>query len=204
MCWLFDLIRNFFVRITTKPKFSKIEQEIDLRDNHDFSMPKWSIERVLNEEMLSDNEIYESLLILQQEFKHLKGFRDPQSFNARFVKNPSKIIQKSSDKFVQILHDGNAHWITITNIGTNQNNHIRIFDSLYDERTYYNNQMIINFLKRFLFLFFYKRCLIRSKNNISITLIEWKHHGMFNVSPIPEDFKILFRYILKSQFNILE
>lgn len=149
MCWFFDWILRFF---TKKTQFSIVHQEIDLRDENSYlSSPKWSIERVLNDQMLSDNEIYESLLILKKEFTYLKGFCDPQSFNARFVKNPMRIVKNSSEKFVQILHDGNAHWITITNLGTNQNNHIRIFDSLYSERTYFNNQMIMNFLKRFHF-----------------------------------------------------
>ena len=31
---------------------------------------KWSISRILDDQMLSDNEIYESLLVLKEQFKH--------------------------------------------------------------------------------------------------------------------------------------
>ena len=75
---------------------------------------KWSISRILDDQMLSDNEIYESLLILKEQFKHktnLKGLFDPQLFNARFFKNnESKICINPEDMFIQIFHDGQLHW----------------------------------------------------------------------------------------------
>ncbi len=114
---------------------------------------EWSIKRVLDNEMLSDTEIFAALSILKNQFRfvtNLKGFHDPQTFNARFTKNPFKILTSPcSDKFVQILHDGHAHWITITNLGTpSPQKHVRIFDSLFNMTTYEHNNALNNFLKR--------------------------------------------------------
>ena len=120
-------------------------------NNVDISSLNWSVKRVLDNEMLSDTEIFVALSILRSQFqfkRHISGFHDPQTFNARFIKNPFKIFSSVSDKFVQILHDGNAHWITLTNIGTSAHRPIRIFDSLFSEETYEGNTMLENFLKR--------------------------------------------------------
>ena len=113
---------------------------------------KWCMSRVLNDKMLSDNEIYQSLSILKEQFQHeknLKGFFDPQAFNARFFKKENKIsINTDLDKFVQILHDGKLHWYTLTNINTKHAQHIRVYDSYFMNKTYQDNKVFTSYLKK--------------------------------------------------------
>ena len=123
----------------------------DLNQNLDCSNKNWSINRVLNNEMLSDNEIYQALLILKQQFQYrtnLKGFFDPQLFNARFIKSNKISVNTTADSFIQILHDGQLHWYTLTNINTNSSNHIKVYDSYFMKKTYDNNRTFINSLKK--------------------------------------------------------
>lgn len=121
-------------------------------DWYDMSMFKWSIKRVLDAEMLSDNEIHESLLILRRQNGHkryLKGLMDPQTFNARFIKNPSNILENPlTDNFVQILYTGYSHWITVTNFRCFSDRTVKIYDSLYNETNYKSNQVLVNFFRR--------------------------------------------------------
>ena len=120
-------------------------------DWYDISMFKWSVKRVLDAEMLSDTEIHESLLILKKQHahkRHLKGLLDPQTFNARFIKNPANIMESPLDTFVQILYTGRSHWITVTNFKCHSNRAVKIYDSLYNESNYNNNQVLSNFFKR--------------------------------------------------------
>jgi len=148
--------------------YFKPNQIEDLTTQISSSNSKWSVDRVLHDKMLSDNEIYQALLILKQQFAYknnLKGFQDPQTFNARFIKNPTQIIESISDRFIQILHDGDSHWITVTNMNTRSNRHVNIYDSLYKEHTYESNQMLINFFKR---VYQSKMC----EDNESIILVD--------------------------------
>jgi hypothetical protein len=113
---------------------------------------KWSMSRVLNAQMLSDNEIYQALSILKEQFKHkkdLKGFFDPQAFNARFLKKENKIlINTDQNTFIQILHDGELHWYTLTNIKAKHGHHIRIYDSYFNDKTYRDNKVFTSYLKK--------------------------------------------------------
>jgi hypothetical protein len=113
---------------------------------------KWSISRILDDQMLSDNEIYESLLVLKEQFKHktnLKGLFDPQLFNARFFKNnESKICINPEDMFIQIFHDGQLHWYVISNFNSANDLQIQIYDSYFMKKTYeYNKQFLSNVKK---------------------------------------------------------
>lgn len=121
-------------------------------DWYDMSMFKWSIKRVLDAEMLSDNEIHESLLILRKQSenkRYLKGLMDPQTFNARFIKNPSNILENPlTDNFVQILYTGHSHWITVTNFRCYSERTVKIYDSLYNETNYNSNQVLVIFFRR--------------------------------------------------------
>lgn len=137
--------------IQNQPTESNFPASPNTQNSPLISNLQWSIKRVLDNEMLSDTEIFYALSILRNKFKHkqyLRGFQDPQTFNARFIKNRLRILVNDSDKFIQILHDGNAHWITVTNLGTTASRHVRIFDSLFNESTYVGNAMLVNFLKR--------------------------------------------------------
>ena len=182
MCGFFARFLNYFQKYESNKSFSDVTKS-DSNNNTYFSPnpieddlttqlaspnTKWSIDRVLQDQMLSDNEIYQALLVLKQQFEHknnLKGFQDPQTFNARFIKNPTQIIENNSDRFIQILHDGDSHWITVTNINTRSNRQVNIYDSLYKEHTYESNQMLINFFKR---VYESKMC----EDNESIILVD--------------------------------
>lgn len=109
----------------------------------------WSVERILSNRMLSDNEIYASIEILKSQFKHknLKGLYDPLSMNQKKVKK-FKFQIEYPDRFIQILHDGKLHWFTISNLKSRNSNQIQAYDSLYTDQTYLNNQILKNNLKK--------------------------------------------------------
>ena len=88
---------------------------------------KWSTFVINNDQMLTDNEIFHAQSILKDQFNNIKGFYDTQIFNARFLKNPQKYFVPYPEKFIQILHDGNLHWYTVTNLNTTQFNQVKTY-----------------------------------------------------------------------------
>lgn len=109
----------------------------------------WSDERILTNRMLSDNEIFASIEILKRQFKHknLKGLYDPIVMSQRKTKKFQFQIEYP-DRFIQILHDGKLHWFTITNLKSNNSNQIQVYDSLYSDQTYLNNEILQNNLRK--------------------------------------------------------
>ena len=45
-------------------------------------------------------------------------------------------------EFIQILHDGYSHWLTVSNIGGSGNNEISVYDSMYPSTGTYTQKQI--------------------------------------------------------------
>ena len=99
----------------------------------------WSRARVLTgERMLTDNEIYAASELLRHQFGHIRGLFDPQALNAKAIKR-FQFHVKFPDRFVQIVHDGHLHWLTISNVHSHHASHVQAYDSLYNLTTYADN-----------------------------------------------------------------
>ncbi len=141
-------------------KKSDIKSVFSLSSNESFTnlyAQEFSINRILNpSQMLTDNEIYSALKILENQFQHktnLKGFFDPQSMNSKIFKkkrNQFYVNFFNDERFVQILHDGACHWFTISNIHSINMYQIQAYDSLYQDKTYIKNSQLKNSLKKIL------------------------------------------------------
>lgn len=142
-----------------------VEIDSNLRPDQKESIRKqeWSLYRVLTDgQMLTDNEIFASLQLLQSQFKHkknLKGFFDPQSLNSKLIGRASSsrtsqdlfyISFESRHRFIQILHDGARHWFVITNLKSKNKYQIQAYDSFYQDKTYLNNNVLKKSLRRLL------------------------------------------------------
>ena len=73
---------------------------------------------------LTDKHIDHAQWLLSKQFPDSKGLHSVLAFGSK----PPK-VQKGDKDFVQILHVGGNHWVTVTNIGC-QENRIKVFDSL--------------------------------------------------------------------------
>ena len=73
---------------------------------------------------LTDEHIDHAQWLLSKQFPDSKGLHSVLAFESK----PPK-VQKGDKDFVQILHVGGNHWVTVTNIGC-QENRIKVFDSL--------------------------------------------------------------------------
>ena len=76
---------------------------------------------------LSDHHIDHAQWLLQQHFAGCKGLHSVLAFEGK----PPK-IQRGQKDFVQILNVGGKHWVTVTNIGC-EDNVVKVYDSLYME-----------------------------------------------------------------------
>ena len=73
---------------------------------------------------LTDEHIDHAQWLLSKQFPYSKGLHSVLAFES----NPPK-VQRGDKDFVQVLHVGGNHWVTVTNIGC-QENRIKVFDSL--------------------------------------------------------------------------
>jgi hypothetical protein len=108
--------------------------------------------KILNDEMLTDNEIYLALELLKKQFqstKNIKGLFDPQALNTKLAKKAQFYIEYP-DRFIQILHNGDMHWFTITNMKSNFKYQIQSYDSYFMSKSYLNNTKFENYLKKLL------------------------------------------------------
>lgn len=157
---MISIWKQIFPRSIQNNHESKSEESNDENDQNNNTIDDteksmqifWNDKRILENYMLSDNEIHAALEILKKQFKNhnLKGFFDPQSMKMKKLKKFSFHVQ-FPDRFIQILHDGKLHWYTITNIKSNNFNQIQSYDSLYADKTYIGNSMLRTSLTKMLF-----------------------------------------------------
>nr|XP_047132815.1 uncharacterized protein LOC124805812 isoform X2 [Hydra vulgaris]XP_047132816.1 uncharacterized protein LOC124805812 isoform X2 [Hydra vulgaris] len=75
-------------------------------------------------EMLSDLHINKAQKLLSMQFPDVKGLQD-------LILGSKLHFRVQSGKFVQILHNGAMHWLTISNFLSTHLNSVDVFDSLY-------------------------------------------------------------------------
>lgn len=114
---------------------------------------EWSVRRIREPSlMLSDNEIFAALKLLQHQFESdtRRGFYDPQSMNAKRTKKFAFRVAYPQ-RFLQIIHNGQMHWLTLSNFRSfNPTNQVQAYDSLPVESTYTNNRTIETCLQKIL------------------------------------------------------
>lgn len=110
----------------------------------------WSESRICLNKQLTDNEIFAASLSLKYQFRQIKGLYDPVALRSKHLKK-NHFYVKFPDRFVQILHDGNNHWFTLSNIWSRHSNQVQIYDSWYQKNLYLNNPLFKFFLRRLLF-----------------------------------------------------
>jgi hypothetical protein len=135
----------------SNPNPSNLEGDYDYFSNASANA-EWSFSRVVQEKMLSDNEIHVALRILKSQFTEIKGLYDPQALNAKNLKKFQFYIE-FPERFVQIVHDGHSsgHWLTITNLKSSHSHQIQAYDSLFMNKTYINNKKLNDYLKKIIF-----------------------------------------------------
>ena len=77
-------------------------------------------------EMLNDAVINKAQTLLHEQFPGVGGLEDT-------TLGPIFMFSVQKGEFVQLLHDGNIHWVCISNIGCNENE-IKYYDSLRGSR----------------------------------------------------------------------
>ena len=88
-----------------------------MKDN----LHKVDMDNLENDTDLTDTIIYLAQEILQDQFPNMEGLEDP-------VLGPALKFSEHRGEFVQILHTGGHHWVTVSNIGC-QKGDINYFDS---------------------------------------------------------------------------
>ena len=76
--------------------------------------------------MLNDAVINKAQTLLHEQFPGVGGLEDT-------TLGPIFMFSVQKGEFVQLLHDGNIHWVCISNIGCNENE-IKYYDSLRGSR----------------------------------------------------------------------
>jgi hypothetical protein len=76
---------------------------------------------------LSDEHIDHAQWLLQQHFAGCNGLHSLLAFEGKTPK-----IQRGQKEFVQIINVGRKHWVTVTNIGC-EDNVVKVYDSKYME-----------------------------------------------------------------------
>ena len=74
---------------------------------------------------LTDEHIDHAQWLFSRQFPTVKGFHSVLAFESQ----PPKVV-KGLKGFVQIINAGGSHWVTVTNIGCEENK-IKVYDSLY-------------------------------------------------------------------------
>ena len=74
--------------------------------------------------VLTDEHIQMAQELLQGQFPHIEGLMSPSISTVRQ-------FPVMRQEFVQVLHTGGLHWVTMSTIGCKGNNTINLYDSLY-------------------------------------------------------------------------
>ena len=72
--------------------------------------------------MLNDAIINKAQMLLHEQFPGVGGLEDT-------TLGPVRMFSIQKGEFVQVLHDGNIHWVCISNIGCNERE-VNYYDSL--------------------------------------------------------------------------
>ena len=101
---------------------------MDITESNDEKSPKKRVlpqneeNLIKNNEMLTDVSINIAQNILRRQFQHAPGLQDPVL--------GQKLMFKTQEKFVQILHTNNFHWVMATNINCDDDT-VDLYDSWF-------------------------------------------------------------------------
>lgn len=85
---------------------------------------------------LTDEHIDHAQWLISRQFPTVNGFHSVLAFESQ----PPKVV-KGLKGFVQIINAGGSHWVTVTNIGCEENK-IKVYDSLYRQLSAHNKLML--------------------------------------------------------------
>lgn len=80
--------------------------------------------RIRQNEMLTDKHIQMAQELLHRQFPHIEGLLS-------LTIGTAQQFPVMRHDFIQVLHTGGVHWVCVTNIGCQQLNKIKLYDSLY-------------------------------------------------------------------------
>ena len=90
--------------------------------------PKFNLEQedsaISKTSMLPDKHIQMAQELLHRQFPHIEGLMSPSISTVRQ-------FPVMRQEFVQVLHTGGLHWVTVSTIGCKGNNKVNLYDSLY-------------------------------------------------------------------------
>ena len=90
--------------------------------------PKFNLEpedsAISKTAMLTDKRIQMAQELLHRQFPHIEGLMSPSISTVRQ-------FPVMRQEFVQVLHTGGLHWVTVSTIGCKGNNKVNLYDSLY-------------------------------------------------------------------------
>ena len=78
-----------------------------------------------NNYWLTDEHMDHGQWLISKQFPKMKGFHSVLAFEGKTPK-----VEKGLKDFVQIVNIGGNHWVTVTNIGCEENR-IKVYDTLY-------------------------------------------------------------------------
>ena len=80
---------------------------------------------LINGEMLTDTHISAALNLLKLQYPDVGGLQEP-------ILGQKFLFDLCPKEFVQILHDGSLHWVTVSNILSGSDDScVALYDSLY-------------------------------------------------------------------------
>ena len=106
-------------------KVANKQNSEELRCSANSNPGKLALVMLQKDYWLSDEHIDHVQWLISRQFPAVKGFHSVLAFESK----PPK-VEKGLKGFVQIVNAGGSHWVTVTNIGCNENK-IKVYDSLY-------------------------------------------------------------------------
>ncbi|CAH3041503.1 unnamed protein product, partial [Porites lobata] len=105
--------------------------------------PKFNLEpedsAISKTAMLTDKHIQMAQELLHRQFPHIEGLMSPSISTVQQ-------FPVMRQEFVQVLHTGGLHWVTVSTIGCKGNNKVNLYDSLYHGISPQNEEQIASLL----------------------------------------------------------
>ena len=105
--------------------------------------PKFNLEpedsAISKTAMLTDKHIQMAQELLHRQFPHIEGLMSPSISTVQQ-------FPVMRQEFVQVLHTGGLHWVTVSTIGCKGNNKVNLYDSLYHGISPQTEEQIVSLL----------------------------------------------------------
>lgn len=129
VCDNFDMegIEEFKANIPLTQVFNESDSEVEEENSPRCTISFADLKLISNRSMLNDTVIHAAQNMLQLQFPNAMGLQDP------VLGQLSAFNVHQNRPFVQILHDGNAHWVAISTIGCGHGE-VVLMDSMFHGR----------------------------------------------------------------------